>query len=63
VTPAELRERRVALGLSQTELAELLGVTQNTVSRWEVGAHAIPLYLVLALERIEQRAAEQRAAS
>jgi transcriptional regulator with XRE-family HTH domain len=33
--------RREELGLSQTELAERLGVSQQTVSRWEAG-RAIP---------------------
>ena len=36
-----LKVERVKLGLSQVELAERLGVTQNTMSRWESGAVAI----------------------
>lgn len=35
--PVELRARRVALGLSQLELAEMLACTQSTISRWEGG--------------------------
>lgn len=35
MTPDELRTRRKALRLSQEKLAEALGVTQHTVSRWE----------------------------
>lgn len=38
--PLELRARREALGLSQEELAERLGVKQVTVSRWESGKRA-----------------------
>ena len=32
-----LRSRREAQGLEQAELARLLGVTQQTVSKWETG--------------------------
>lgn len=35
--PFELRIRREALGLSQTELAERLGTTQVVISTWESG--------------------------
>lgn len=38
--PAELRTRRIGLGLSQSELAEILGTTQIVVSRWETGRRA-----------------------
>jgi transcriptional regulator with XRE-family HTH domain len=37
----ELRTRRAALGLSQAQLAGRLGISQQTVSRWESGS-AIP---------------------
>lgn len=36
-----LRARRVELGLEQAELAKLVGVSQQTVSRWERG-EALP---------------------
>ena len=31
----ELKRRRAALGMTQVELAKALGVTGNTVARWE----------------------------
>jgi transcriptional regulator with XRE-family HTH domain len=37
LTPEFLRRRRVELGLTQADLAERLGVTQEAVSRWERG--------------------------
>ena len=33
-----LREKRVALGLTQTALAEKLDVSQETITMWENGA-------------------------
>jgi putative zinc finger/helix-turn-helix YgiT family protein len=38
LTPQQIRERREALGLSGTKLAERLGVAQETISRWETEA-------------------------
>jgi transcriptional regulator with XRE-family HTH domain len=32
-----LRELRVQAGLSQSELAEAVGVTRATIARWELG--------------------------
>ena len=53
----ELLERRKKLGLSQTNLAEKLGTTQNTISRWENGTMEIqnPKMLDLALQTLERK--------
>jgi len=42
MTPDDLRRIRRALGLTQGELADELGVHQVTVARWEVGMRRIP---------------------
>lgn len=54
MTPTELTAAREALGLSQNRLAEELGVSQSTLSRWEAGRMPIehPRLLRLALERL-----------
>jgi transcriptional regulator with XRE-family HTH domain len=55
---AKLRERRVALGLTQQGLADKLEVSRNTVARWERDEMAIPGFLHLALRSIESEAAK-----
>lgn len=41
LTPQEFRFLRCELGFSQKCLADLLGVTELTISRWEKGTNAI----------------------
>ena len=55
MNPDELKTRREALGMTQSELAQELSVDVMTISRWERGARTIPTYLPLALETIERR--------
>lgn len=55
MTGEELKAFREKFDLSQTELADLLKVARNTVSRWEIGASAIPEFLDFALETIERK--------
>ena len=57
-TPATLRAMREELGLTQTELGEVLGVGRSTVSNRERGLVPITQETVLAMERlVEQREA------
>jgi DNA-binding transcriptional regulator YiaG len=57
VKPGELQAIRDALGLTQEELADHLGVHRVTVARWESGTRAIPEMAVRLLRRIQ---AEQK---
>jgi non-specific serine/threonine protein kinase len=52
VTPEELRERRKSLGLSQAGLGRALGISPNTLARWERGELRLsnPSLVRLALE-------------
>ena len=58
--PAELRERRHALNLSQADLGRALGVTRNSVARWERGELPIrhPELVMLALDKLTQTFAD-----
>jgi transcriptional regulator with XRE-family HTH domain len=53
--PLELKTWRVINDWSQAQLASVLGVTIQAVSRWERGIREIPSFLYLALERLESR--------
>src|ERR1700694_5497794 len=57
LTPAQLRGRRRALGLTQADLAAVLDVSANTVARWERGELRVgrPGRVVRYLERLERR--------
>ena len=41
MTPADFREAREALGLSQAGLAELWGIDARTVRKWELSERAV----------------------
>ncbi len=49
-----LREKRIALGLTQVQLAEILDVKPNTVARWERGLLSVPRTVELAMETVER---------
>ena len=54
MTPAQLKERRNALGISQKAAAAALGVAYRTYQNWEMGtAKRLPPLLDAALERLE----------
>ena len=54
MTPADIRARRDALGMTQRAMAEALGVPLNTYARWEQGARQPenPSLLRLALDHL-----------
>ena len=52
---ADIRARRKALGLTQGQLGAALGITGNTVARWERDEVAALPFLDLALTLLEIR--------
>ena len=61
ITSDELKARRLALNLSQNQLAVALGVSTSTVARWEQGVLKIgnPEMLELALDGLEHKRANE----
>jgi transcriptional regulator with XRE-family HTH domain len=60
MTPAQLRDARESLGLSQQGLAEALDVHRVTVARWETGQDTIPRLVTLAMEALAHQARGRR---
>ena len=58
MTPAELKTKRNAMGLSQQSLADWLGVNRVTIARWEIGTRDIPPFLHLALQALDNPAGD-----
>lgn len=56
MTGDELKRRRKGLELTQEGLAKVLGVSTNTVARWERDEVPIPPYLDLAFNDLEAKA-------
>ncbi len=47
-----LRERREALGLTQTQVAKLVGCTPSNISYYEAGAYSPKYKLAVALAKL-----------
>jgi transcriptional regulator with XRE-family HTH domain len=60
MTIRKFRELRQDIGYSQAKLAEKMGVTIRTVSRWEHGDFPIPKVAELALKTIVMEASKKR---
>jgi transcriptional regulator with XRE-family HTH domain len=55
MTGEELKALRNALGLTQQELADELGVARNAVTQWEMGVRPILKITQLALATVARR--------
>jgi transcriptional regulator with XRE-family HTH domain len=59
MTGQDIKNWRKRFGITQIELARLLGTYQETISRWERDKRGIPSHLSLALEALENRLKEE----
>ncbi len=62
MTSDEVREARKGLGLTQADVAELLGVDKLTVAAWEQGRRQMPTTAALLLAHVVALAARLDAA-
>jgi len=62
MTGKELKIARVTLDMSQIQLADAIGITQNTISRYETGTLPIPRLVEIAVTCLVERA-EKRSES
>ena len=53
MTPAELRTLRDSLGLTAEQVAQMAGVRDRTVRRWEAGDWPVPQDVADALRRLD----------
>ena len=59
VTAKEFRKLRRNMGLTQSGLAQALGVSRAAVSRWEAGKRGVDSVLALAMECLTERIAKK----
>jgi len=50
--PDEMKKAMALKGWTQTELADVLGVTQPAVQRWLSGSRRIPLHVAIAIRKL-----------
>ena len=61
MTGKDIRRVREELGLTQAELATLLGVAINTVSRWEIGERTPHPVVLKAIQTVFAEVREKKA--
>jgi DNA-binding transcriptional regulator YiaG len=61
MTENDIKREREKLGLSQAALADLLGVAENTVWRWEVGQRKPHPVVLKAIQTVFAEVREERA--
>jgi DNA-binding transcriptional regulator YiaG len=60
MTATALKQRRKALGLTQSALAAKIGVHEITVAKWETGAVPIPKPIALLMQLLTKTEGERK---
>jgi transcriptional regulator with XRE-family HTH domain len=60
MTGAQLKWRRKRLDWTQAEMAKAVGVTRNTIARWERDAMRITTAMSMLIETVYQAAMKQK---
>ena len=55
IAPEEIKAIRAALGITQPELAEKMGVSRDAVASWEIGRNAPGGPAEILLRRLERK--------
>lgn len=63
LTPQDIARLRKELGLSPTQFAAKLGVSENTVRRWEIGDRHPRYNMMVTLNEMSEQSASTAAAS
>ena len=52
---SKIKETRISLGLTQKQLAEMLGIPKRTIENWEGGVNKCPDYVErLIIEKLQR---------
>jgi DNA-binding transcriptional regulator YiaG len=60
MSPRQVKAIRKALGLTQQQLANIIGARQHTVARWETGANEPKGANLKALKELAEKVKEKR---
>ena len=56
MTPEEFKKRRIALGLTQQEVADIFNCSDGLVSQWETGATPLKGMAAIAMANLHEYA-------
>lgn len=60
MTGEELKKRRLAMDISQADLANVIGINVMTISRYERGILKIPAALIFAFKILDKYQAQNK---